>query len=121
MNAQQTLLRAHNHSIGLLSKILIRLDNLETLIMALDPTVQTILDEVKANSDGVAAALAGLAAEATQITALQAQITDLQNQIANGTPINAENLAPLQQAAADLGATNAQLQANVPANVAPAP
>ena len=89
--------------------------------MALDPTVQLILDEVKANSDGVKAALAGLAAEATQITALQGQITDLQNQIASGTPINAENLAALQTAATDLGTTNTQLQANVPANVTPTP
>ena len=88
------------------------LEKVETL-MSLSPQVQTLVDEVAANTSAVQAALAGLAAEATQITALQAQIAALQP----GQPIDQEDLDALTKAGADLGATNTALTVAVPANV----
>ena len=86
------------------------------ILMSLTPQVQTLVDEVTANTNAVQAALAGLAAEATQITALQAQIAALQP----GQPIDAEDLAAITKAVADLGSTNTALTTAVPANVPPA-
>lgn len=105
----------HHHSPDI-REILTRLETLETFIMALDPAVQKIVDDVAANTSLAQSALAALSAESDQIKALQQQVTDLQTQLANGTPISAENLAALGAAATALEATNTALQPAVPAN-----
>ena len=102
-------------AIELDSKLHILLEKVETL-MSLSPQVQTLVDEVTANTNAVQAALAGLAAEATQITALQAQIAALPA----GQPIDQADLDAITKAVTDLGATNTALTAAVPANVPPA-
>lgn len=83
--------------------------------MSLQPAVQDLIDKVTANTNAVQAAVAGLAAEAKQISDLQAQIAALQP----GQPVDAEDLAAITAAAAQLGETNAALATAVPANVTP--
>lgn len=83
--------------------------------MALDVTVQRLVDAVTANTNAVKAALDGLALEATQIADLKAQLAAL----IPGQAIDAEDLAAITKAADDLSATNTALQAAVPANVPP--
>jgi len=81
--------------------------------MALQADVQALVDAVTANTNAVQAAIAGLQAEAKQIADLQAQLAA----IVPGQPVDAEDLASIQKAVTDLGATNTALQTAVPANV----
>ena len=88
---------------------------MEQIAMAISAEVQDVLDKIKSNTSLVQSVDAALKAEA-------AQITDLQNQIAAlevGTVLSAEDKAALAQGGADLAATNAALQADVPANTTP--
>ena len=86
--------------------------NQERFQMAISAEVQAVLDQIKTNTSLVASVDAALKAEAVQITALPAQIAALQA----GTTLSAEDKAALVQGAADLAATNTELQADVPAN-----
>ena len=82
-------------------------------LMSISPQVQALIDQVTTNTNAVTAAIAGLKAEQEQITALQAQLAAVQP----GQPIDADDLAAINQAVADLGATNTALATAVPANV----
>ena len=94
-----------------------KLAHMEKMLMAISAEVQAVLDQIKQNTSLVASVDAALKAEAVQIKALQDQIAALQT----GGVLSAEDKAALVQAATDLAATNAELQADVPANTTPAP
>lgn len=91
--------------------------NQEQFHMAVTAEIQTVLDGIKANTSLVQSVDAGLKAESALIVQLQDQIAALQA----GTVLSAEDKAALLQGATDLAATNATLQADVPANTTPAP
>lgn len=84
--------------------------------MAISAEIQAVLDGIAKNTSLVQSVDAALKAEAAQIADLQAQIAAL----TAGTVLSADDKAALVQAAADLAATNTELQADVPANT-PAP
>jgi hypothetical protein len=90
---------------------------MEQIAMAISAEIQDVLDKIKANTSLVQSVDAAMKAEAAQITDLQNQIAALQA----GAPLSADDKAALVQASADLAATNAALQADVPANTTPAP
>lgn len=85
--------------------------------MAISAEIQTVLDKINENTSLAQSVDAGIKLMQTQITDLQAQIASLQA----GTVLSAEDKAALVQAAADLSATNTELQADIPANTPAAP
>ena len=85
---------------------------MEQIAMAISAEIQDVLDKIKANTSLVQSVDAALKAEAAQITDLQNQIAALQA----GAPLSPDDKAALLQGATDLAATNAALQADVPAN-----
>jgi hypothetical protein len=108
-----------NRKLDLITRLLVRLlhlvENEGEYLMALQPEVQALVDQVTANTNSAQAAQAALKAEADQITALQAQIAG----ISPGAPIDAEDLQAIKDATAQLQQTNAAMQTAVPANTPP--
>jgi len=86
--------------------------NLIKEIKMISAEVQALLDQAKKNTSLVASVDLGLKAEAQQIADLQAQVAALPT----GTALSDEDKAAIVEATADLAASNATLQADIPAN-----
>jgi hypothetical protein len=95
-------------------------ESLKGSIMAVSAAVQSLLDQVKANTSLEQSADLALKALAKQISDLGTQISALQAQVAAGAALGADDLAALSTAQKDLATSATTLQVDVPANVPPA-
>lgn len=87
------------------------------LLMALQASVQKLIDEVAETRDLKDAIKSGFDLMSKQISDLKAQL----DAIVPGQPVDAENAAAIQKAVDDLDQTNEALKTAVPAQPAPVP
>lgn len=103
-----------NRKLDLHTRLLARLlRHVGTSHMALSADVQKLIDTVAQNRNFAQSADQALGVMELMIKNLKDQISGLQP----GQPIDADDLAAIQKATADLSDTNTQLQAAVPSNI----
>ncbi len=93
----------------------------EDALMTVAAEIQSLIDQVKANTSMEESADLALRALSAQIGDLGVQIAALQEQITRGGSLHPDDIAALAQAQADLAASASKLQGDIPANVTPAP
>jgi predicted nucleic acid-binding Zn-ribbon protein len=91
------------------------------LLMALNASVQKLVDEVAETKVVAEAVKKGQELTTTQLTDLKVQVADLEAKLAAGGIINAEDLAAIDTAVTSLDETNEALKTAVPANTEPQP